>query len=68
MPVITMEAAPLTPEQKRQLIAEFTESAARITGLDAAAFYVFLKENSLENVGVGGKVLADVASCAKKQD
>ena len=38
---------------------EFTESAARILNMPEEAFYVFLKENSLENVGVGGKLLSD---------
>lgn len=59
MPVITMEAAGLTREQKQQLVKEFTESAARITGSPESVFYVFLKENSLDNVGVGGKLLSD---------
>lgn len=59
MPVITLEAAKLTKEQKQQLAKEFTESASRITGLPQEAFYVFLKENSLDNVGVGGKLLSD---------
>lgn len=59
MPVITFETAKLTKEQKHLLAKEFTESAARITGLPAEAFYVFLKENELENVGVGGKLLSE---------
>lgn len=33
MPVITFEAAKLTKEQKQLLAKEFTEAAARITGL-----------------------------------
>lgn len=67
MPVITMEAATLSLEQKRQLVAEFTESAARITGLAPASIYVFLKENSLENIGVGGQTLADMRAAAPKK-
>lgn len=59
MPVITFEAAKLTKEQKQLLAKEFTEAAARITGLPQEAFYVFLKENELENVGVGGNLLSD---------
>lgn len=59
MPVITLEAASLSKEQKQQLAKEFTESAARILNMPEEAFYVFLKENSLENVGVGGKLLSD---------
>ncbi|RHP30975.1 4-oxalocrotonate tautomerase DmpI [Lachnotalea sp. AF33-28] len=59
MPVITMEAAKLTKEQKRTLAKEFTETAARVTGLPEAGFYVFIKENELDNVGVGGQLISD---------
>ena len=59
MPVITLEAAKLNKGQKQQLAKEFTESAARIMNMPEDAFYVFLKENSLDNVGVGGKILSD---------
>lgn len=58
MPVITLEAAQLSRGQKQQLAKELTESAARIMDMPASAFYVFLKENSLDNVGVGGKLLS----------
>ena len=59
MPVITFEAANLNKDQKRELVKGFTEVAAKATGLPEAGFYVFLKENNLENVGVGGQLLAD---------
>lgn len=59
MPVITLEAASLNNEQKRQLFLEFTESAARIMSLPKEAFYVFLKENAPANVGVGGVPLSE---------
>ena len=59
MPVITFEAASLTREQKQQLVKEFTETAARVTGLPPQGFYVFLKENAPDNVGVGGQLLSD---------
>lgn len=44
MPTITFEAASLNTEQKRMLVSEFTESAARITGIPKEGFSVFLKE------------------------
>lgn len=59
MPVITLEAASLTREQKAALVKEFTESASQITGLPAQGFYVFLKENAPDNVGVGGELLSE---------
>ena len=58
MPVITLEAASLNKEQKKQLVKEFTESAARIMNMPKDSFYVFLKENALDNVGVGGILLS----------
>lgn len=59
MPVITLEAARLTREQKRQLVREFTESASRIMQMPADLFYVFLKESDPDNIGVGGTILSD---------
>lgn len=59
MPVITLEAARLTREQKRQLVREFTESASRIMRMPADLFYVFLKESDPDNIGVGGTILSD---------
>lgn len=59
MPVVTFEAAHLSIEQKRQLVAEFTETAARITKLPKEAIFVFLKENDPDNVGVGGILLSE---------
>lgn len=59
MPVITFETAKLTKEQKAELAKEFTNVAVKVTGIPAEAFYVFLKESDLENVGVGGVLLSD---------
>ena len=59
MPSITMELAPLSKEKKAQLVKEVTESTARATGLPPEAIFVFIKENPLENIGVGGKLLSD---------
>ena len=54
MPLITLDIAPLTKEQKAQLAREFTESASRITGIDQNAFYVFINEFPRDCIGVGG--------------
>ena len=59
MPVITIEAAKLTKEQKAVLSKEMTDIASRIMNLPPQAFYVFLKENELDNIGVGGILLSD---------
>lgn len=59
MPVIILEAAKLSNEQKKKLVKEFTSSAAKIMNLPEEVFYVFLKENSLDHVGVGGRLLSN---------
>lgn len=59
MPAIIMELATLEKDRKIQLVKEVTESVARATGLPPQTIFVFIKENSLENIGVGGRLLAD---------
>lgn len=59
MPAIIMELAPLDKEKKARLVSEVTESVSRATGLPPQSIFIFIKENSLENIGVGGQLLAD---------
>ncbi|WP_026881563.1 4-oxalocrotonate tautomerase DmpI [Clostridium akagii] len=59
MPVITLEAAKLNKDQKKQLVNEFTVTASKIMNIPEQAIFIFLKENSLENIGVGGQLLSD---------
>lgn len=65
MPAITVEAAELTKEQKNALIAELTDSASRIMGLPKEIIFVFLKENSPDNIGAGGKPLSELRAAAQ---
>lgn len=66
MPIISIEAARPTKEQKEQLIAELTKSASKILGVDEKFFYVLVKENDLDNWGVGGKTLTQFFAEQKK--
>ena len=59
MPAIIMELAPLEKEKKAILVKEVTGSVSKITGLPPQAIFVFIKENSLDNIGVGGRLLSD---------
>ncbi len=59
MSVITVEAAKLSKEQKNKLVKELTASAANIMNIPEQAFVVLVKENSTENLGVGGQLLSD---------
>lgn len=60
MPIIQVETAAATKEQKQKLIFELTNTASRILGINAEAFYVLIKENSTDNWGIGGKMLTDM--------
>nr|WP_320024310.1 4-oxalocrotonate tautomerase DmpI [uncultured Acetobacterium sp.] len=59
MPVITLEAGKLNTDQKRQLVREFTDTAAKVMQIPEQAFIVFLKENEMENIGAGGELLSE---------
>ena len=66
MPLISIDAAHPTKEQKERLIAELTKTASNILGVDEKFFYVLVKENDLDNWGVGGKTLTQLMDDAKK--
>lgn len=66
MPIISIEAAHPTKEQKEKLIAELTKSASEILGVDQKFFYVLIKENDLDNWGSGGRPLPQVLAELKK--
>lgn len=66
MPLISIDAVHPTKEQKEKLIAELTKTASGILGVDEKFFYVLVKENDLDNWGVGGKTLAQFMAENKK--
>lgn len=57
MPIIQIEAGKVSVEQKEKLIASVTKVASETLGVDAAFFYVLIKENATDNWGVGGETL-----------
>jgi len=66
MPLISIDAVHPTKEQKEKLIAELTKTASSILGVDEKFFYVLVKENDLDNWGVGGKTLSQFLAEQKK--
>ncbi len=66
MPLISIDAVHPTKEQKEQLIAELTKTASKILNVDEKFFYVLVKENDLDNWGVGGKTLTQFLAEQKK--
>ena len=59
MPVINFDVVELTKEQKEILAKEFSESAARVTGIPLEMFYVMFNERKTDNIGVGGVLLSN---------
>jgi len=59
MPVITIEGAKLSKEQKRELVAVLTKSASSIMNVPEQAYVVLVKENDIDNIGVGGVLLSE---------
>jgi 4-oxalocrotonate tautomerase len=59
MPTIFFYGPELDKEKKKELIASFTETASRLTGIDKSAFVVYLRPSSPDNVGVGGELLRE---------
>jgi 4-oxalocrotonate tautomerase len=60
MPVITVEGAHLSYEQKKLLIESLTKIASAIMGVSEKNYIVLLKENDADNIGLGGTVLSQL--------
>lgn len=44
MPVITLEITPLTMKQKRELVEQISDIAARITNIPKSGFYIYQRK------------------------
>ena len=52
-------SAYLNKEQKQILVSEFTKKASEVMKVPEQAIMIFIKENELDNIGFGGKLLSD---------
>jgi 4-oxalocrotonate tautomerase len=59
VPVITIDAPPLSREQKAQLVKSFAETASEVMDLPVSAMVFIINEVEPENVGVGDILLCD---------
>jgi 4-oxalocrotonate tautomerase len=61
MPFINVKltGVPPTKEQKAELIAEFTNTLARVLGKNPATTIVIIEEVPSENWGIGGETVAE---------
>jgi 4-oxalocrotonate tautomerase len=58
VPIITIETAPLSVEQKEKFIREYTKTACEITGLPAQAMIILVHELGPDCIGLNGEPLS----------
>jgi 4-oxalocrotonate tautomerase len=59
MPVITINCPKVTKEQKSMLVKELVTSASKILNIPKEGFITYVKENDLDNIGVGTELLSE---------
>lgn len=60
MPVMTLDIAKATKEQKGALVKELVTVFAKIINMPEETIYVFINEYDTDNVGVGKKLLSEL--------
>lgn len=60
MPVMTLDIAKATKEQKEALVKELVPVFAKIINMPEETIYVFINEYDADNVGVGQKLLSEL--------
>ncbi len=60
MPVITIEAGKMTKEQKATLVKELVSKASETLNIPEQAFVTLIRENEMDNIGNGTKLLSDL--------
>lgn len=66
MPVINVSIQHTSTEKKKALIEGLTAEAAKVTGIDASRFIVFVEESPAENIGVGGVTLTEILAARER--
>jgi len=60
MPTITVDGPRIEElDRKRQLVKDVTEAATKAFGLSKEVIVVVIKENTPDNVSVGGRLIID---------
>lgn len=60
MPFIAFESAQLSPEIKERLIERLTDVSVELTGIPKELFLVSIREQSDDNIAVGGKSIKKI--------
>ena len=66
MPAIFVEAGPMTGEQKKKLGSRLTEDMSDALGIAKENILLFMRENPLDNITVGGVSVAELKQRAAK--
>ena len=69
MPFVNIKVAAPEPtkEQKKQIIAEITDSLARVLGKDPAAILVMIETLSMDSIGKSGLSLEEIKQNKEKK-
>lgn len=69
MPFVNIKVAAPEPtkEQKKQIIAEITDTLARILGKDPAAILVMIETLSMDSIGKSGLSLEEIKQNKEKK-
>ena len=59
MPVIVFEGSKMEVDKKKELISALTMASAQVTGIAPESFIVYIHENAMDSIGVGGEMLTD---------
>jgi 4-oxalocrotonate tautomerase len=59
MPFIQFDGPQMNKEKKAELVAKLTQTAHEVLGIPEQAFSVIIRENSMDNIGAGGKLLSE---------
>lgn len=68
MPHIVVQCPVLTRPQKVAVVAGITDAFARATGIEPEHVVVHLQEHSYDDIGVGGRLLADIEPALREKE
>ena len=60
MPFIQFDGPELSKEKKAELVAELIQTYSEVLELPEQAFQILIRENSMDNIGAGGKLLSEM--------
>ena len=69
MPFVNIKVAAPEPtkEQKKQIIAEITDTLARVLGKDPAAILIMIETLGMDSIGKSGLSLEEIKQTKEKQ-